>query len=41
MMGKNFTRLTWQGMVAIDLLDKKLRETRPYEVQPGQSDDRV
>jgi predicted CoA-substrate-specific enzyme activase len=38
MMGKNFTRLTWQGMVAIDLLDKKLRETRPYEVHPGDTD---
>ncbi len=37
-MGKNFTRLAWQGMVAIDLLEKKLRETRPYEVHPGDSD---
>lgn len=38
MVGKNFTRLAWQGMVAIDLLDKKLRETRPYEVNQGESD---
>ncbi len=38
LLGKNFTRLTWQGMVAIDLLDKKLRETRPYEVHPGETD---
>jgi predicted CoA-substrate-specific enzyme activase len=38
MMGKNFTRLCWQGMVAIDLLDKKLRETRPYEVHAGETD---
>ncbi len=38
MLGKNFTRLTWQGMVAIDLLDKKLRETRPYEKNRGEAD---
>jgi len=38
MVGKNFSRLAWQGIVAIDLLDKKLRETRPYEVHPGESD---
>jgi predicted CoA-substrate-specific enzyme activase len=38
MLGKNFTRLTWQGMVAIDMLDKKRRETRPYEATPGEAD---
>jgi predicted CoA-substrate-specific enzyme activase len=38
MLGKNFTRLTWQGMVAMDLLDKKLRETRPYERNAGETD---
>ena len=38
MLGKNFTRLAWQGMVAMDLLDKKLRETRPYEKQGGEAD---
>jgi predicted nucleotide-binding protein (sugar kinase/HSP70/actin superfamily) len=38
MLGKNFTRLAWQGMVAIDLLDKKLRETRPYEKNAGDAD---
>ncbi|HYB20601.1 MAG TPA: acyl-CoA dehydratase activase-related protein, partial [Thermodesulfobacteriota bacterium] len=38
MMGKNFTRLCWQGMVSIDLLDKKLRETRPYEVHSGETE---
>jgi predicted nucleotide-binding protein (sugar kinase/HSP70/actin superfamily) len=37
-MGKNFTRLTWQGVVTIDLLEKKLYETRPYEAHPGDSD---
>jgi predicted CoA-substrate-specific enzyme activase len=38
MLGKNFTRLAWQGTVAIDLLDKKLRETRPYEAKTGEAD---
>jgi predicted CoA-substrate-specific enzyme activase len=38
MLGKNFTRLAWQGMVAMDLLDKKLRETRPYERNGGDTD---
>ncbi len=38
MLGKHFTRLAWQGMVAIDLLDKKLRETRPYEAHPGEGE---
>ena len=33
--GSDFTRLAWQGIVAVDLLEKKLRETRPYEAQPG------
>ncbi len=38
MLGKNFTRLTWQGFVAIDLLEKKFRETKPYEVHPGEAE---
>ncbi len=33
-----FPRLAWQGIVAIDLLEKKARETRPYELSPGQTD---
>ena len=33
--GSDFTRLAWQGVVAVDLLEKKLRETRPYEVRTG------
>ena len=37
-LGKNFTRLAWQGMVAMDLLDKKLRETRPYEKNAGDTE---
>jgi hypothetical protein len=37
-IGNEFTRLAWQGIVAIDILDKKLRETRPYEKNPGETD---
>jgi predicted nucleotide-binding protein (sugar kinase/HSP70/actin superfamily) len=37
-MGSRFTRLAWQGIVAVDLLTKKLLETRPYEKKRGQSD---
>jgi predicted CoA-substrate-specific enzyme activase len=37
-MGSRFTRLGWQGIVAVDLLMKKLLETRPYEKEKGQTD---
>jgi len=37
-MGSQFTRLGWQGIVAVDLLMKKLLETRPYEKKKGQTD---
>ncbi len=37
-MGSQFSRLGWQGIVAVDLLIKKLLETRPYEKEKGQSD---
>jgi predicted CoA-substrate-specific enzyme activase len=37
-MGSQFTRLGWQGIVAVDLLMKKLLETRPYEREKGQTD---
>ncbi|KPL04529.1 MAG: hypothetical protein AMJ90_00325 [candidate division Zixibacteria bacterium SM23_73_2] len=33
-----FRRTTWQGMVAIDLLQKLLWQTRPYEENPGETD---
>jgi predicted nucleotide-binding protein (sugar kinase/HSP70/actin superfamily) len=33
--GKDFTRLTWNGLVAVDLLEKRLREVRPYEKKSG------
>jgi predicted nucleotide-binding protein (sugar kinase/HSP70/actin superfamily) len=36
-MGSQFTRLGWQGIVAVDLLMKKLLETRPYEKEKGRS----
>ncbi|MFQ5442380.1 MAG: acyl-CoA dehydratase activase [Thermodesulfobacteriota bacterium] len=38
MVDGNFPRLAWWGIVAVDLLEKKLRETRPYEKNPGESD---
>ena len=37
-MAGNYAHLVWQGIVAIDLLEKKLRETRPYEVHHGETD---
>jgi predicted nucleotide-binding protein (sugar kinase/HSP70/actin superfamily) len=37
-MGSEFTRLGWQGIVSVDLLMKKLLETRPYEKETGQTD---
>ena len=38
MVGGDFSRMAWKGMVAIDLLEKKLRETRPYESIAGETD---
>ncbi len=37
-MGKDFTRLSWQGIVAVDILYKLLRETRPYCKEKGAAD---
>jgi len=37
-MGSRFTRLGWQGIVAVDLLMKKVLETRPYEKERGETD---
>lgn len=37
--GSDFTRLGWQGIVAVDCLEKKLRETRPYEKNPGETNE--
>jgi predicted CoA-substrate-specific enzyme activase len=36
-MGGKFLRLGWQGIIAVDLLTKKLLETRPYEKTPGET----
>ena len=38
MINSNFTRLGWQAIVSVDLLTKKLHETRPYEVNKGETD---
>lgn len=38
MMGSKFARLGWQAIVAVDLLIKKLLETRPYERNEGETD---
>jgi predicted CoA-substrate-specific enzyme activase len=38
MVGEDFDRIAWNGVVAIDLLEKKLMETRPYEKVSGESD---
>ena len=38
-MGSQFTRLGWQGIVAVDLLMKKLMEVRPYEKESGKTDE--
>src|SRR3972149_10292958 len=37
-MGSRFTRLGWQGIVAVDLFMKKLLETRPYERKKGKTE---
>lgn len=37
-VGGNFPRLAWWGIVSIDLLEKRLRESRPYEKNRGESE---
>jgi predicted CoA-substrate-specific enzyme activase len=37
-LGQKFRRRAWQGIVAIDLLLKLCRHTRPYEKNRGESD---
>ena len=37
-LGPGFERLAWQGIVAIDVLQKLLWRTRPYEKTPGAAD---
>lgn len=36
--GNEFRRLAWRGLLAVDILEKLLREHRPYEVVPGDAD---
>jgi len=38
MVGKEFTKQAWKGIIAIDLLIKCLHETRPYEINKGDTD---
>ncbi|RJQ49926.1 MAG: CoA protein activase [Nitrospiraceae bacterium] len=38
MIGKDFTKHAWRGIVAIELLMKCLHETRPYEAGKGETD---
>jgi predicted CoA-substrate-specific enzyme activase len=37
-VGKDFTAVAWRGVVAIELLQKCLHESRPYEKQKGASE---
>lgn len=37
-IGNSFFRQAWNGVVAVDLLVKALRETRPYELNRGQTE---
>lgn len=37
-LGTHFAMVTWDGFVAHDLLQKMLHHTRPYEINPGESD---
>jgi predicted nucleotide-binding protein (sugar kinase/HSP70/actin superfamily) len=34
----DFPKFAWWGIVAVDLLEKRLRETRPYELNPGDAE---
>jgi len=36
--GRGFDRLAWQGIVAASYLQRALLQTRPYEVNPGETD---
>jgi predicted nucleotide-binding protein (sugar kinase/HSP70/actin superfamily) len=38
MIGKDFSRISWENVIAFDLLVKCLHETRPYEANPGETD---
>ncbi|MEW6266341.1 MAG: acyl-CoA dehydratase activase [Thermodesulfobacteriota bacterium] len=36
--GGDLTRIAWRGIVAVDLLQKALFQTRPYEINRGQTE---
>ncbi|MFQ5646085.1 MAG: acyl-CoA dehydratase activase [bacterium] len=38
MLGSGFTRRLWNGILAVDILEKLLREIRPYELEKGLTD---
>lgn len=38
LVGGDFVKTSWKGVIAIELLTKCLHETRPYEIQKGQTD---
>lgn len=38
MVNGDFPRLAWQGLVAVDILEKLVRQIRPYETKLGASD---
>ena len=35
--GNEFRRLAWRGLLSVDILEKLLREHRPYETVPGEA----
>jgi len=37
-LGTKFKELAWKGFIALDILQKMLRQTRPYETDKGVSD---
>lgn len=39
LIGGDFTRITWRGVVSTDMLTRCLHESRPYEREPGSADE--
>ncbi|PMP67955.1 MAG: CoA activase, partial [Thermodesulfobacterium geofontis] len=38
-LGRTFMKIAWQGIVAVDILDKFFRETRPYAINKKEVED--
>lgn len=36
--GGDMSRIAWRGLVAVDIVQKGLLQTRPYEIEPGEAD---